>query len=113
MILTIHSAKGRALVSAYGFKGKHGEPSLITNVFRNLAWILITAVILFPPVPPDNNMRPLEGTDFTFSKADSTGISAPGRPVAKTRILVLEEHPLLRDGMTDFLNAQPDLHGMR
>jgi DNA-binding NarL/FixJ family response regulator len=26
-----------------------------------------------------------------------------------TRILVLEEHPLLRDGMTDFLNAQPDL----
>ena len=54
-------------------------------------------------------MPQLEGTDFTFSKADSTGISAPGRPVAKTRILVLEEHPLLRDGMTDFLNAQPDL----
>jgi hypothetical protein len=54
-------------------------------------------------------MPQLEGTDFTFSKADSTGISAQGRPVAKTRILVLEEHPLLRDGMTDFLNAQLDL----
>src|SRR6476659_3110135 len=27
----------------------------------------------------------------------------------KTRIVVLEEHPLLRDGMTDFLNAQPDM----
>ena len=26
-----------------------------------------------------------------------------------TRILILEEHPLLRDGITDFLNAQPDL----
>ena len=26
-----------------------------------------------------------------------------------TRILVLEEHQLLRDGMTDFLNAQPNL----
>ena len=44
MILTIHSAKGRALVSVYGFKGKDGEPSLITNVFRNLAWILITEI---------------------------------------------------------------------
>jgi hypothetical protein len=42
-------------------------------------------------VPPqDNNMPQLEGTDFTFSKADSTGISAPGRPVAKTRIQRLD-----------------------
>ena len=30
-------------------------------------------------------------------------------PAAKIRILVLEEHPLLRDAITDFLNAQPDL----
>src|SRR6478735_10908268 len=61
MILTIHSAKDRALVSVYGFKGKHGEPSLITNVFRNLAWILITAVILFPPgllFPPGQQYAP-------------------------------------------------------
>ena len=36
-------------------------------------------------------------------------MSIPGRSVAKTRILVLEEHPLFRDGITDFLNAQPDL----
>ena len=27
----------------------------------------------------------------------------------KTRILILEEHPLLRHGISDFLNAQPDM----
>src|SRR4029079_16746711 len=32
----------------------------------------------------------------------------PGKSVA-TRVLVLEEHPLLRQGIADFLNAQPDL----
>ena len=68
-------------------------------------------VILFPPdVPPkNNNMRPLQGADLTFRKPHSTGMSVPGSPVAKTRVLVLEEHPLLRDGIADFLNAQPDL----
>ena len=105
MILTIYSAKDRAIVNTYGFKGKHGKPSLITNVFRNLAWILITAVML---VPPDANMRSLEGLDLTSEETTQTDMSVPGRSVA-TRILVLEEHPLLRDGMTDFLNAQPDL----
>jgi DNA-binding NarL/FixJ family response regulator len=54
-------------------------------------------------------MRPLEGTDFTLRKPAQAGMSVPGRAAAKTRILVLEEHPLLRDGITDFLNAQPDL----
>ena len=54
-------------------------------------------------------MRPLEGTDLTLRKATQTGMSGPGRAVAKIRILVLEEHPLLRDGITEFLNAQPDL----
>ena len=44
MILTTYSAKDGAVVSTYGFKGKQGEPSLITNVFRNLAWILITEI---------------------------------------------------------------------
>src|SRR6185436_16299352 len=58
--------------------------------------------------PQDNNMPQLEGTDFTFSKADSTDMIVPGRSVT-TRILVLEEHPLLRDGFTDFLNAQTNL----
>ncbi len=32
-----------------------------------------------------------------------------GKNPLKARILVLEEHPLLRDGIADFLNAQPDL----
>jgi DNA-binding NarL/FixJ family response regulator len=36
------------------------------------------------------------------------GTSVPGKSL-ETRILVLEEHPLLRDGITDFLNAQPNL----
>ena len=63
-----------------------------------------------PDVPPkNNNMRPLQGADLTFRKPHSTGMSVPGSPVAKTRVLVLEEHPLLRDGIADFLNAQPDL----
>jgi DNA-binding NarL/FixJ family response regulator len=54
-------------------------------------------------------MRSLEGTDLTFRKPTQTGMSVPGRPATKTRILVLEEHPLLRDGIADLLNAQPDL----
>ena len=54
-------------------------------------------------------MRPLEGPDLTFRKPTQTGTSVPGRAAAKTRILVLGEHPLLRDGITDLLNAQPDL----
>jgi len=53
-------------------------------------------------------MRSLEGFDLTFEKTTQSDMSAPGRSVA-TRILVLEEHPLLRDGMTDFLNAQTNL----
>jgi DNA-binding NarL/FixJ family response regulator len=53
-------------------------------------------------------MRSLEGPDLTLRKPAQTGMSVPGRLVAKTRVLVLEEHPLLRDGMTDLLNAQPD-----
>ena len=53
-------------------------------------------------------MRSLEGLDLTSEKTTQTDMSVPGRSVA-TRILVLEEHPLLRDGMTDFLNAQPDM----
>jgi DNA-binding NarL/FixJ family response regulator len=54
-------------------------------------------------------MRLLEGPHLTLRKPTQTGMSVPGRAVAKTRILVLEEHPLLRDGIADFLNAQPDL----
>lgn len=53
-------------------------------------------------------MRALEGPDLTSRKTPKTAMSISGRSVA-TRILVLEEHQLLRDGMTDFLNAQPDL----
>ena len=50
-------------------------------------------------------MRALEGPDLTSRKTTKTDMSILGRSVA-TRILVLEEHQLLRDGMTDFLNTQ-------
>jgi DNA-binding NarL/FixJ family response regulator len=53
-------------------------------------------------------MRSLEGLDLTSEETTQTDMSLPGRSVT-TRILVLEEHPLLRDGMTDFLNAEPDV----
>src|SRR5438552_7975223 len=56
MILTTYSVKGRAHVSTLCLKSKDDEPSLLRHVFPNLAWILITEVILFPPgqhfVPP-------------------------------------------------------------
>jgi len=53
-------------------------------------------------------MRSREEPKFTIEKPTQAGTSVPARSVA-TRILVLEEHPLLRDGISDFLNAQPDL----
>ena len=42
-------AKRRRFVSTYGFNVKHGESSLLTDPFADLAWILITAVMLLPP----------------------------------------------------------------
>jgi DNA-binding NarL/FixJ family response regulator len=36
-------------------------------------------------------------------------MSPTGKNPVKTRIVVLEEHPLLRHGVTDFLNSQPDM----
>src|SRR5438876_5963839 len=36
-------------------------------------------------------------------------MSAPERNSAKIRILILEEHPLLRHGIADYLNCQPDV----
>lgn len=36
-------------------------------------------------------------------------MSAPEKHSVKTRILILEEHPLLRHGVAQFLNSQPDM----
>ena len=36
-------------------------------------------------------------------------MSAPEKNPVKTRILVLEEHPLLRHGVAEYLNSQPDI----
>ena len=43
-------------------------------------------------------------------KADATDrIVPPGKRAAKTRILVVDEHPLLRHGIVTYLSAQPDM----
>src|SRR5881398_1355007 len=36
-------------------------------------------------------------------------MSHSGKNPVKTRILILEEHPLLRHGVRDYLNSQPDM----
>src|SRR5947207_14349209 len=36
-------------------------------------------------------------------------IVSPGKQAAKTRILVVDEHPLLRHGIIAFINSQPDM----
>jgi DNA-binding NarL/FixJ family response regulator len=36
-------------------------------------------------------------------------MSTPEKHSVKTRILILEEHPLLRHGVAEYLNSQPDL----
>jgi DNA-binding NarL/FixJ family response regulator len=43
-------------------------------------------------------------------KAHATdGIVPPGKQVPKTRILVVDEHPLLRYGIVAFINSRPDM----
>src|SRR5438132_5575996 len=36
-------------------------------------------------------------------------MSEPGKHAAKTRILIVDEHPLLRHGIITFINRQPDM----
>ena len=43
------------------------------------------------------------------SKPESSGKIAPEREIAKTRILVVDEHPLLRHGIIEFINRQSDM----
>ena len=45
----------------------------------------------------------------TRANSHSTGMSASGKDPVRTRILILEEHPLLRHGISDYLNRQPDM----
>src|SRR5438552_10048959 len=42
-------------------------------------------------------------------KTHASAKISPARHIAKKRVLVLEEHPLLRYGIADCLNSQPDL----
>jgi DNA-binding NarL/FixJ family response regulator len=59
-------------------------------------------------------MHSLEGSALELSTDGKGACSHPhehlkAKHVAKARILVLEEHPLLRHGIADFLNSQPDM----
>jgi len=36
-------------------------------------------------------------------------VSSPEKHPTRTRVLLLEEHPLLRQGVADYLNSQPDI----
>jgi DNA-binding NarL/FixJ family response regulator len=42
-------------------------------------------------------------------KTHASGKIVPERHIAKTRILVADEHPLLRHGIVAFINSQPDI----
>jgi DNA-binding NarL/FixJ family response regulator len=42
-------------------------------------------------------------------KTHGSGKIVPGRQIAKTRIVVVDEHPLLRHGIAAYLNSQPDM----
>jgi DNA-binding NarL/FixJ family response regulator len=42
-------------------------------------------------------------------KSDITSRIVPGKPRGKTRILIVEEQPLLRHGISHYLDSQPDL----
>jgi DNA-binding NarL/FixJ family response regulator len=41
--------------------------------------------------------------------AHRSRMSPPAKNPVRTPILVLEEHPLLRHGLSDYINSQPDL----
>jgi CheY-like chemotaxis protein len=45
----------------------------------------------------------------TITQRTRTYMSAPEKHPVKTRILISEEHPLLRYGVAHFLNSQPDM----
>ena len=34
----------------------------------------------------------------------------PEAATVKSRIMMVDDHPIVREGMAQFLNAQPDLH---
>jgi DNA-binding NarL/FixJ family response regulator len=59
--------------------------------------------------PPEHQNAPTERFGSQKPKAHSTDMSVPGNPAAKTRILVVDEQPLLRHGVATYLNDQPDL----
>src|SRR2546426_6612179 len=52
---------------------------------------------------------PAEQKNAPVGDAHPTDMSAPGKGVAKARILVVDEHSLLRHGIVTYLNCQPDM----
>ncbi len=42
-------------------------------------------------------------------KSHLSGRIIPGKNIGKTRILIVDEHPMLRHGLMSFINGQPDM----
>lgn len=54
-------------------------------------------------------MLDMRGASMAKSADFRTNMSDSVKNPVKTRILILEEHPLLRYGISDYLNSQPDM----
>jgi DNA-binding NarL/FixJ family response regulator len=46
---------------------------------------------------------------MAIPKSHTTDRIAPGKPLGKTRVLIVDEQPMLRQGISVYLNSQPDI----
>ena len=91
---------------------------MFVSICANL-WLkkLQTSVksVISPCTGPSPMSLPLGNSGLTFAPGEWQNLphhedmSAPEKHPAQTRVLVLEEHPLLRHGIADYLNSQPDI----
>ena len=71
--------------------------------------------VISPCTGPSPMSLSLGNSGLTFAPREWQNLphhedmSAPEKHPAQTRVLVLEEHPLLRHGVADYLNSQPDI----
>jgi DNA-binding NarL/FixJ family response regulator len=56
-----------------------------------------------------NSRLDIQAVEMAKPCALRDDMSAPEKHSVKTRILILEEHPLLRHGVAHYLNSQPDM----
>jgi hypothetical protein len=88
---------------------RHGESVLWRTKDRIAPKALSNTVTPTYSPPPKPKLCLTSTPPGCHKRAHNPSMSPQGKNPLRTRILVLEEHPLLRDGIADFLNAQPDL----